>query len=329
MSETEIYTKIAEETAKDHHILLEKQNEIGVASGNKVTKGLDTGEPCITVFVTRRMEKEELSDDDMVDDKFMGYKTDVVEIGEVVAGTHESPEQEMETYKEVGIQTLRQRIRPVMGGFSVGHYRVTAGTIATCAYPLTPFPGIPQRYFILSNNHVIANSNNARFGDPALQPGRYDGGTIPRDIVARLYRWVPIHFKTPSKVPINYVDAAIAQGEFHNLNREIYWIGYIKSQNNYPKIGQIVQETGRTTNFSTGKILALHATIDVNYGGGKVARFRDQLVTTRMSAGGDSGSLVCDTAEGAVGLLFAGSPQVTIANRISYVKRFLGIRLHP
>ena len=216
-----------------------------------------------------------------------------------------------------------------MGGFSVGHYRITAGTIATCVYDLRPFPGIPRRYYILSNNHVLANSNNARIGDPILQPGPYDGGRVPTDVIARLSRFVPIRFKTSTSAPLNYVDAAVAEGEFHNLGREIYWIGYVKQVKSNPRVGDIVEKTGRTTNFTTGKIIALNATVDVHYGGGRVARFARQIVTTAMSAGGDSGSLVCDIKEGAVGLLFAGSSTVTIINNILYVQALLGIRLHP
>jgi hypothetical protein len=217
-----------------------------------------------------------------------------------------------------------------MGGFSVGHYKITAGTIATCVYDLKTVPGIPERYYILSNNHVLANSNNARIGDPILQPGPYDGGSIPADIIARLSRYVPIRFKSASApVPLNLVDAAIAEGKFHDLNREIYWIGYVKQVKSNPMVGDLVEKTGRTTNFSTGKILSNNAIVDVNYGGGRVARFARQIVTTVMSAPGDSGSLVCDIKEGAVGLLFAGSSKVTIINSILYVQSLLGIRLHP
>jgi len=327
MEKNEAYAEIAKETSDEHKDLLEKINVVGVGAGNKIKDGEDTGEPCITVLVSRRVPESELSSKDLVEPTIKGYKTDVIETGEILAGTHESMQGELDQGYE--IQTLRQKIRPVMGGFSVGHYQITAGTIATCVYPMEPFPCVPQRYFILSNNHVLANSNNARFGDPIIQPGRYDGGVVPRDIVAKLYRWVPIKFKTASTTPINYVDAAIAEGDFHNLNREVYWIGYVTQVNSRPRVGDIVQKTGRTTNYSTGKIMALHATVDVNYGGGRVARFADQIVTSNMSAGGDSGSLVCDIKEGVVGLLFAGSSRVTIVNSILHVQRLLGIRLHP
>ena len=89
-----------------------------------------------------------------------------------------------------------------------------------------------------------------------------------------------------------------------------------------------VHKCGRTTNYSIGRITAVHATVDVNYGGGRVARFRDQIITTNMSAGGDSGSMVA-TREGnkAVGLLFAGSSVATILNQIQHVRSLLRIEI--
>lgn len=329
MEDVSVYAEIAEAASTEYEDLFSKQNVVGVAAGNKITEEVDTGEPCITVFVTHRVDAEKLSSKDLISPELKGYKTDVIETGEIFAGPTAVTDEKVAMKEELGVETLRQRVRPVMGGFSVGHYRITAGTVATCVYDLFPFPGIPEKYYILSNNHVLANSNNARIGDPILQPGPYDGGTVPGDIVARLSRYVPIRFMAPGYTPLNYVDAAIAKGEFHNLNREIYWIGYVKQVKSNPRVGDIVEKTGRTTNFTTGRIIALHATVNVNYGGGRIARFADQIVTSNMSAGGDSGSLVCDISEGAVGLLFAGSSRVTIINSILQVQSRLGIRLHP
>lgn len=326
----EVYAEIAEATTTEQEDLFSKQNVVGVAAGNKITDNVDTGEPCITVFVTHRVEADKLSGEDLISPELKGYKTDVIETGEIFAGPTAVPEEKVAMSEELGIEMLRRKVRPVMGGYSVAHYKVTAGTIATCVYDRWPFPGIPNKYYILSNNHVLANCNNARIGDPILQPGPADGGTVLGDIVARLSRYVPIKFIVPYKpVPLNYVDAAIAEGEFHDLNREIYWIGYVKQVKSKPRVGDYVEKTGRTTNFTTGKIIAIHATLNVNYGYGRVARFADQIVMTNMSAPGDSGSLVCDIKEGAVGLLFAGSSQVTIANSIVQVQNRLNIRLHP
>ena len=47
-----------------------------------------------------------------------------------------------------------------------------------------------------------------------------------------------------------------------------------------------------------------------------------------MSAGGGSGSLITTLNEDAVGLLFAGSPYISVFNHILYVQSLLNIRIH-
>ncbi len=59
------------------------------------------------------------------------------------------------------------------------------------------------------------------------------------------------------------------------------------------------------------------------------AKFCNQIVTTDMSAGGDSGSLVLDTDNNPVGLLFAGSSTATILNPIAHVQLALKVRVWP
>lgn len=353
------FKEIADVQLEKESALFELPHVQGVGIGHKISKGVDTGDPCITVFVSQKLEKELLAPEERIDKFGVGkFKTDVVESGLIFAGetaaevapkakktaapkvtpvpaalppnwmgAPSTPDYlDLETEfldEEVSIETLKNRIRPVQGGFSIGHYRVTAGTMATAVFDRTAFPGIPQKYYVLSNNHVLANSNVARLGDPILQPGRVDGGRYPGDMVARLTRFVPIRFGGP----LNYVDAAIAEGEFHNFNREIFWIGYPKGVRYLTQVGELVQKTGRTTNYTTGRVTSINATVNVNYGGGRIARMARQIVTTAMSAGGDSGSLLCDMNGYAVGLLFAGSSSVTIHNHIMYVQNLLNIRV--
>jgi len=127
----------------------------------------------------------------------------------------------------------------------------------------------------------------------------------------------------------NLVDCAVAEGQFHDLDREIYWSSWVRGWRlkKNVTVGAIVKKTGRTTNFTTGRITAINATIDVNYGGGRVGRLKDQIVTTNMSAGGDSGSLVLTLDNIAVGLLFAGSPVAMIANQIENVRALLRVEI--
>ena len=354
------FLELTEVQARYENELLARQNVVGVALGYKLTADADTGERAVTVLVETKMNEELLTDDDIVPPNLDGVPTDVQPVGIIYAGgpaasellgpetvLAELPEAEfapngaiaapvrerVRIEERIGALELTTRIRPAMGGYSVGHYRITAGTIATGCYDWAEFPDIPSHYYLLSNNHVLANSNFASIGDPILQPGAFDGGTLPGDVIGRLARWVPIRYRPAAgPVPLNFVDAAIAEVDFHQLNREVYYIGYVKTLYAAPKVGDIVQKTGRTTNFTTGRITNINATVDVNYGGGRVARFARQILTqTRdghaMGAGGDSGSLVTNLDEEGVGLLFAGSTAVTVINHLQFVQSLLGIRI--
>jgi len=302
-------------------------NVVGMGYGVKWSNGEPTGKPALLALVTQKVDKEELRPGDLIPKKIGDMPTDVLAIGEPFAGQAEP--------LEVSIQLLARRARPASGGYSVGHKNITAGTIDTCVYDMVGAPGnpvgIPNHYYILSNNHVLANSNNATPGDPVLQPGPFDGGSDPSDRIAALSRFIPITFEPPVPRALhrNIVDAAVAEGQFHDLKREIHWVGHLRGWRPRAQVtvGTVLQKTGRTTNYTTGRITAVNATVDVNYGGGRVARFRDQILTTPMSAGGDSGSLVADRENFAVGLLFAGSPQVTILNQIQHVRSLLRVEI--
>lgn len=321
-------------SAAVEEILPEKPptNVVGLGVGVKWTDGEPTGEPALIVLVTQKLEKDQVSEADLVPPELAGMQTDVLAIGYPVAGGGQSP--------TVTPQTLARRIRPAESGYSVGHVSITAGTIATSVYDILPGGtvsppvhgvGVPPRYYILSNNHVLANSNAASIGDHILQPGPFDGGIDPTDHIASLSRFVPITFfpAVPLVFHNNLVDAAIAEGQFHDLDREIYWTGYVQGWGRKENVtaGMRVKKTGRTTNFTTGRITAVNATIDVGYGFGRTARFRDQIVTTNISAGGDSGSLVLSLDNVAVGLLFAGSAIATIVNQIENVRSLLRVEV--
>lgn len=300
--------------------LLDKQNVVGVAAGYKISAGEQTTTPSVMVLVTSKLPPDLLGDADAIPRTVDGTPTDVLEVGHLFAGGDA-----LRQTQDVDALTLATRVRPARPGYSVGHFKITAGTIGAGVYDMRAFPGVPPRYYILSNNHVLANSNNANIGDPVLQPGPYDGGTAPQDVIGRLARFVPIKFDGTC----NYVDAAVAEVAFHEIDRDSYWNGVPASAGVAATVGMLVRKTGRTTNFTTGTVTAIGATVNVNFGGGNVARFCDQIVTTNMSAGGDSGSVVFDLQNNPVGLLFAGSSTATILNPIARVQLELQVRLWP
>ncbi|OLC87386.1 MAG: hypothetical protein AUI86_06975, partial [Gemmatimonadetes bacterium 13_1_40CM_3_66_12] len=231
-----------------------------------------------------------------------------------------------------------QRQRPAPLGFSVGHPAITAGTIGARVRDAL------GHVYILSNNHVLANSNGATIGDPEYQPGPYDGGTAA-DQIATLTDFQAIDFSGAN----NTIDAAIALSSTDLLdnavpaddgygmpNSTIYGDanGDGLFDNRDALLGLNVQKYGRTTRLTHGQITGVNATVTVCYQVSgisctKTARFVDQLIISpgTFSGGGDSGSLIVtdDANLNPVGLLFAGSSSVTIANRIDLVLNRFGV----
>jgi len=295
-------------------------NVVGMAAGIKRKTGYSpTGEPALLILVEEKIALSELISKHIIPTELFGMQTDVIPVGKIYA------------------QPLTTRVRPAQPGYSIGHKSVTAGTIGAMVYDrldndtLGGHPGIPENYYILSNNHILAASNAAAIGDPILQPGPFDGGTDPNDTIGALAKFIPIEFypDVPLASQNNLVDAAIATADFQNIDRTIFWIGhphgYAVNETVDSYIGEYVKKTGRTSSFTTGCILAVNAMIDVTFPDGRIARFSDQILTSAMSQGGDSGSLVLTSDNMAVGLLFAGSSLVSMLNSIQNVQNALNI----
>lgn len=221
------------------------------------------------------------------------------------------------------IQDHKKHFRPAPGGVSIGHVNSTAGTLGC----LVEKEG---EIYILSNNHVLANSNEASLQDPILQPGPYDGGQKSEDEIAKLSEFVPITFGNTSDdtdVPENLVDCALAKpNNPDDVENEIYQIGSIAGVGT-AEFDMEIQKSGRTTGLTNGIIEQIDVTSRVNYGTNKVAVFTDQVMAGSMSQGGDSGSAVLDNNNNVVGLLFAGSDTSTIINRIENVFQALEVTL--
>jgi hypothetical protein len=304
-------------------------NVIGVGVAHKVRSERQMADLCIAVLVRRKLPMEALSPTQVIPKSYDGVITDVIEVGEIRA-----------------LQARTDRWRPVPGGVSIGHYMVTAGSLGCMVRDKTT-----GKRMILSNNHVLANSNQASLQDPILQPGTADGGRLENDVIARLARFETIQFTSApptcqlatsvarlanraaqtvgsshrlravkeSAQAVNQVDAAVAFPLPEvEISDEILDIGVLGGTTP-ARLGMRVRKSGRTTAFTTGEINVLDATVMVNYGD-QTARFEEQIVTNSMSRPGDSGSvLIAEDLLLAVGLLFAGSDSATIYNPISLV----------
>ncbi len=322
--------------AKETYVydLLSKRNVVGVGLGYKVSAGVNTGEPSLLVSVTHKLAPFALAAKDLVPPVLEGVRTDVVETGVLRA-------------LELG---PRDRWRPVVPpGVSIGHYCITAGTFACLMRR-------GAEHFILSNNHVLAASNQGQEGDAILQPGAADGGSLD-DCIATLADYVPLDFGTTSPdcpiaewsakllnyaagvfgsshqlravkqtAGINRVDVALARPLSPDLvSNDILYVG-VPTGVGTATLGMEVQKTGRTTGHTQATITQIDATVRIDYNG-PTALFTGQLVAGSMSQPGDSGSAVLDMDGRVVGLLFAGSDAITIFNPIEEVLLALNVEL--
>lgn len=322
-------------SAKQNNLqrLLARPNVVACGIGYKVTAEGPTDDVAVVVSVVRKLPRAQLAESDLVPREIDGVRTDVIETGIFRA-----------------LQGHQDRWRPVVPpGVSLGHENVTAGTFGCLVRR-------GNELFILSNNHVLADVNQGKAGDPILQPGRHDGGT-PEDRFATLADYVPLDFggdvptcnvagaveqilnalagATGSSHRLmayqqtagsNQVDAALARPDDPALvTPEIFKIGRPQGVRQ-AGLGMAVKKSGRTTGYTEGRIIQIDVTSQIAYGPGK-ATFHGQLMASRMSAPGDSGSAVLDTENYVVGLLFAGSDAATLVNPIQPVLQALNIEI--
>jgi hypothetical protein len=322
--------------AKDANRLLlrSKPNVIGLDVGLRVKGGKVTKEKVVKVYVSRKIDKQLLPENDLIPSVLE------IESTRVPVDVEES-----KIYQPI---VFDSRVRPLIGGPSISpHNRWYSGTLGVCV-TLND-----DNTYILSCNHVLADSNQLAIGTNIIQPSRQDGGHPVNDVVATLSDFVPLDFGTTTltlalvgnptvTMPnTNYVDAAIAQvnDAFNGANREIHWVGYPEYYHDnlwtYTErqvlLGRRVCKMGRTTHYTLGEITSVSYDAWVGvYSNGHSAWFEDQIriegLHGKFAAPGDSGSLVVDAeTKRPLGLLFAARGNLALANRIDKVIRELDI----
>jgi hypothetical protein len=159
------FAALAASTARRHNI-------IGVGIGPKIKKGRRTARTSIRFYVEKKVPPKAVPSADMIPAKIRGIPTDVVETGRL--------------YAQVPI--AQQRVRPAMGGGSVGFKAATFVMAGTLGCVVTD----GEKRYILSNNHVLANENALPLNSPIFQPGLLDNGNAAKDRIARLKKFVKI-----------------------------------------------------------------------------------------------------------------------------------------
>jgi hypothetical protein len=265
-------------------------NIVGVGYGVKISGDTVVDDLALRVYVRSKLPKSQIPNDEQVPQEINGKLTDIIPVYDLSA-----------------------LARPVECGSSVGHFNITAGTLG-CLVKKT---ADDQEIFILSNNHVLADSNQANRGDDIIEPGQLDGGSVP---IAQLTDFEIISLDDKP----NFIDAAIAKViNKTDVKSSILTIGNIQQSPMTSALYQSVRKHGRTTGHTVGIIMDIAADVKVRFGS-KIANFEDQLaiqgINGLFSQGGDSGSLIVDAmTRRPVGLLFAGGGNQTFACPIDKV----------
>lgn len=316
-----------------------ENNIVGVGQGHKYVRGKNTGEEVLTILVKKKYREAELKRHTIIPRAINNVTTDVIEVGD--------------------IRLLNERVsfkRPAHPGMSLGHYKISAGTFGGVVKDKKT-----GQLLLLSNNHVLANISNglddrANIGDPIIQPGTYDGGNLENNTLAHLWKFIPIHHELESSrckiakafemiinkcihyvypqyqirvvretEKLNVVDCAVAKPEnISDISAEILEFGLVAGVRE-AALGLPIKKSGRTTGVTYSTVIATNVTFKVSLSNQGYAIFTEQVLAGPMGMPGDSGSLILTEDNYAVGLLFAGSEQATIFNKIEHVLEKLEI----
>jgi hypothetical protein len=241
-----------------------------------------------------------------------------------------------------GTSHTAKQTAPIQLGTS-GGWRFDTANGFCCGGTLGSLIQVNGIQYIMSNYHVMesdivpgGNGRVATTGDGALQPGLIDVGCDANSAqnVGTL--------QTLSSLPDSNVDVGVAMviSGMVRTDGAILEIGTLSSQTASASIGKAVKKSGRTTGLSRSNISSLNATISVTYenecaGGTAFTKtYTGQIIVnnsgTAFLNSGDSGSLMVEdvtTSPRAVGLLYAGSSSLAVANPIDQVLQFVGSKL--
>jgi hypothetical protein len=288
--------------------IINSDNVVAVGISEKISKRKKTGKLALIFYVEKKIPRDELTADmfipPTIPESLSGpaaIPTDVKVLGRI------KPE-------------VKARRNPIQPGFSIGLAGGDTGTIGAVVSKSDDF-------LLLSNSHVLAAAGLAQKGDSLIYPGAADGGAAPADIIATL---VAFEKFTVGGDFVNRVDCALAkptQARVADLISEIQGVGIPKGTIK-PKRGMKVVKLGRTTGKTKGEVRDVNFRFTLDFANvGKVG-FVDQVLCTRYTDKGDSGSLVIDQATGrAVGLHFAGASGGSVFTPIDVVLKTLGVKL--
>ena len=240
-----------------------------------------------------------------------------------------------------GTSHTAKQTPPIQLGTSGGPVEIANGYCCGGTLGSLVHKGTTQ--YILSNSHVLCgdvvsggNGRVSTIGDDITQPSIIEFGcsSTQTEVVADLSSLSTIY--PPNSTP--NVDCAIAQVRSGQVRTDgaILEIGTLSAQTLGASVGLGVNKSGRTTGLTRSSISGINATVSVGYtdecaGNSFTKTYTGQILIgnsgSRFLNSGDSGSLMVEDVNSnprSVGLLYAGSSSIAVANPIGDVLSQLG-----
>lgn len=299
---------------------------------DRVRYGKTVEEEVFRVYVSRKPNIRMLALSQRIPPEIEGIPTDVWNIGEMM----------IPPLMAINPLAYTHRQRPLEAGIGIGNEAITVGTLGWFFEK--------DEVGLGSNAHIIAQDpliEGSREKDE-LQPGTYDKGSTPEDIVAK-YRWHQQLYGGESFCPLarglasagnalslltmrrtrfrlfteglNKIDFGVTEEPLVDYDLEIHgaqeWSGFAglgfagsaqasffcKARNivetgwkpidvdiHEADIGDTLHKVGRTTEYTSFKVLDDCAHGTVNYGGFNNIELDDLIMTEATLEGGDSGN---------------------------------------
>jgi hypothetical protein len=223
---------------------------------------------------------------------------------------------------------IRELQEVIVGGISGANTNLT-GQSGTIGYFCTRKSKLPRRKEIhmLSNSHVFADLRRTSPDDSDLIMQPSPGEPASSRPVGTLVNFSPLKFDGDLSEP-NHIDAAIARLWGPQPHKALIPLigavkGYVKTKDIEP--GEAVHKFGRTTGYTAGSVFSICLDLWIRYDRtGQSAFFQDQFLIEpslpdfqKFVAKGDSGSLVVDANQYAIGLIFGGMSELPESMRVS------------
>jgi hypothetical protein len=212
--------------------------------------------------------------------------------------------------------SMREHQEIILGGLSAANTNLT-GESGTIGYFCIRKSKLSRRkeIHLLSNSHVFADlrKSDVDESDLIMQPS--PGEAASNRPIGSLASFSALRFADMNQP--NHIDAAIARLWAPCPHKAVIPLigaikGYVKKED--IEVGETARKFGRTTGYTEGNIFSIYLDIWIRYKRtGQSAFFKDQFLIEpdlskfpKFVATGDSGSLLVDRKQNALGLIFGG-----------------------